>query len=174
MKAILPVKNVRTTQPPRTTQLPSVATAAPISFEAFYERHFEHQVRRAALMLGSIELAHDLVQDVFMRLLERWDRVRNPEHYLSRSVLNACRDNYRRKRTATRALTLLRAEQACELQEPLDDALATLPFNQRAAIVLKFYEGLTVSQIADRMRCPTGSIGPWISRGLRSLEKELQ
>lgn len=56
---------------------------------------------------------------------------------------------------------------------PLYDALAALPFNHRAAVVLRFYQQFTDTEIADLLHCRPGSVGPWIQRGLRRLRKEL-
>jgi RNA polymerase sigma factor (sigma-70 family) len=56
----------------------------------------------------------------------------------------------------------------------LDDALASLPFNQRAALVLRYFEGQSTAQIAATLDCAPGSVGPWIDRGLGKLRKALQ
>ena len=55
--------------------------------------------------------------------------------------------------------------------EPIADLLDTLPFNQRAAVVLKFYVGLSNDEIADALDCPPGSVGPWLDRALKQLRK---
>jgi hypothetical protein len=46
-------------------------------FVAFYERELPQQVRRAALMIGSPEAAHDLVHDAFVEVFRRWGRLRD-------------------------------------------------------------------------------------------------
>lgn len=58
-------------------------------------------------------------------------------------------------------------------RDVLDDALAKLPFNQRAAVVLCFYAQCSHREAADALGCPIGSIGPWITRALIALRKEL-
>jgi RNA polymerase sigma factor (sigma-70 family) len=55
----------------------------------------------------------------------------------------------------------------------LDDVLAILPFNQRAAVVLRYYAQLSIDEIADALGCRRGSVGPWISRALKSMRKVL-
>ncbi len=57
---------------------------------------------------------------------------------------------------------------------PLYDALARLPFKHRAAVVLRYYLGLTELEIAAHLDCPPGSGGPWIRRGLDRLATELR
>ena len=58
--------------------------------------------------------------------------------------------------------------------EHLDDLLLSLPFNQRAAVVLRFYGGLTSEEIARELGCAAGSVGPWINRALAKMRKALQ
>lgn len=143
-------------------------------FDAFYVHEHRRQVKRATLLLGSDELANDLVHDAFIQVYRRWGDLENPGGYLSRTVLNACRDEGRSRTVRFRALGRL-AEPAPEVEPPdhLVDALMDLPFNQRAAIVLRFYARMTVPEIADHLGVPTGSVGPWIGRGLTRLRKAL-
>ena len=60
-----------------------------------------------------------------------------------------------------------------ELSTPIGHALARLPFNQRAVIVLRFYVGLGEADIARELGCRPGSVGPWTRRGLDRLAAEL-
>lgn len=82
-------------------------------------------------------------------------------------MVNRCRDTLRRNAVACRHHRRLRPdpEDVPEIDVPLYDALATLPFPQRAAVVLRHYLGLTEADIAEHLGCPTGSVGPWIRRG---------
>lgn len=54
------------------------------------------------------------------------------------------------------------------------DAVQRLPFNQRAAIVLRYYHRMTEREIAAALGCRSGSVGPWLHRGLRRLREELR
>lgn len=55
----------------------------------------------------------------------------------------------------------------------LAQALARLPFRQRAAIVLRYYGRESEREIAERLGCRTGTVGSLIHRGLAALRKEL-
>jgi DNA-directed RNA polymerase specialized sigma24 family protein len=57
--------------------------------------------------------------------------------------------------------------------DTLSDVLAQLPFNHRAAVVLRFYGGFTTNEIAEALGCAPGSVGPWIDRGLAAMRKVL-
>ena len=51
--------------------------------------------------------------------------------------------------------------------------LLSLPFRQRASIVLRFYAHMTEAEIAEGLGCRPGTIGPAIHRGLKKLRKEI-
>lgn len=143
-------------------------------FAEFFAREVAGQVRRASLLVGSPELANDLVQEAFVRVYERWDAIDDPGPYLNRVVLNLCRDQARQRPRHLRMLSRLGStSQSRESREILTDVLAGLPFNQRAAIVLRFWGGLTTNEIAVELSCSPGSVGPWIQRALDKLRKEL-
>lgn len=147
-----------------------------VDFDEFYRVEAAGQVRRAALLVGSDQVANDVVHDALAAMYQRWDRIESPGSYLNRAVLNGCRDVARRRATQRRLMDRLRAvrEGPEEHGDHLDDVLARLPFNHRAAIVLRYWAGLSTAQIAALLGCPPGSIGPWIERGLSTLRKELQ
>ncbi len=132
------------------------------------------QVRRAFLLTRSNEQANDVVHDAMVGVVRQWGELENPAAYLNRAVINRCRDVARRSRTRERVAHLLSpvANDSAD-DDPLDDALARLPFNQRVAVVLRFYAGWTSDEIADVLGCSPNSISPWITRALNALRKEL-
>lgn len=147
------------------------ALGVTVSFSDFYAAEMPGQVRRAALMVGSSELAQDLVHDVFVEIYSRWDSLDNPGPYLNRSVLNQCRDVGRARTRRTRLSSRLRPDLEVWDEEPIADLLDGLPFNQRAVVVLRFFVGLNNVEIAETLDCPPGSVGPWITRALEHLRK---
>lgn len=144
------------------------------SFDSFYSREYGVQVRRAVLLVGSDEAANDVVHDAFVGLYSRWGSLENPGGYLNRSVLNGARDHARRSETRNRALPRLVDHGTVEPDDYLDDALMALPFNHRAALVLRHVVGLTTAEIAAELDCAPGSVGPWIDRAMRRLRKALK
>ena len=146
-----------------------------VAFGDFYRSELDGQVRRAVLLLGSNDLANDVVHDAFIEVYRRWGTLDEPGPYLHVAVLNRCRGIHRQR---TRHLRLLRRltdrDSPASMGEHLDDLLAELPFNQRAAVVLRFYAGLTTDEIAGELGCAPGSVGPWINRALAKMRKALQ
>lgn len=144
-------------------------------FDRFYDVEFPVQVRRAFLLLGSNDLANDVVQEAMLGVYRRWGTLSRPAGYLSRSVLNGCRDvGRRRKRDVALRRRLVPVAEGPGPGEVLDDVLRGLPFNQRAAVVLRFYAAMTNDEIAAALGCSSGSIGPWIDRALDKMRKALQ
>jgi DNA-directed RNA polymerase specialized sigma24 family protein len=144
------------------------------SFADFYRHEVGGQVRRAALLVGSADMANDLVHDAFVEIYRRWDVIEQPGPYLNRAVLNRCRDAGRHQRRHRQLLPRLVAVNGQPWPEDsIGDVLDVLPFNQRAAVVLRFYVGMTNAEIAVAMHCPPGSVGPWINRALKHLREAL-
>ena len=145
------------------------------SFGDFYRLELDGQVRRAVLLLGSNDIANDVVHDAFIAVYNRWDSLDEPGPYLHTTVLNGCRGIHRQRSRQRRLLPrLVDRSSPASTDEYLDDVLGQLPFNQRAAVVLRFYGGLTTEQIAQELGCAPGSVGPWITRALAKLRKALR
>lgn len=142
-----------------------------LSFSDFYRSELDGQVRRAALLTGSTEVANDIAHDAFTEVFRRWDQLDHPGAYLNRAVLNRCRDLARTRKRRGRLLSRITVDDASWDAEPIADLLDTLPFNHRAAVVLKFYVGLSNVEISEALDCPPGSVGPWLDRALKQLRK---
>lgn len=141
------------------------------SFSDFYRAEVDGQVRRAALLTGSTEHANDIAHDAFTEVFRRWEQLDQPGAYLNRAVLNRCRDLARTRTRRARLMARIASDEWSWDGEPIADLLDTLPFNQRAAVVLKFYVGLSNIEIAEALDCPPGSVGPWLDRALKQLRK---
>ena len=174
---------------------PDDAEPVVLSFVDLYLRSFADMVRLARVLVDSPETAEDLVQDAFVHLHRRWGGVRDPRAYLHRSVVNACRSHHRRAwRERSRPV---RADDAsgpgadrgpggraegevvdgdaeqgrADDAEVLGTALATLPYRQRAALVLRYYADLPDAQIAVALGCRPGTVASLVHRGLERLRE---
>jgi RNA polymerase sigma-70 factor (sigma-E family) len=143
------------------------------TFESLYAEEVDAMSRLAFLMVGSVDQAEELVHDAFARLYERWDRVDNPGGYLRTCVVNGCRDRLRRRRVEER-----HASAAVGGSDPdtdhLADVLAALPYKQRAAVVLRYYEDRSEADIADLLGVRPGTVKSLLHRGLASLREVLE
>jgi RNA polymerase sigma-70 factor (sigma-E family) len=138
---------------------------------AVYSADFERLVRLAYLLTGSRAIAEDLVQDSFLRLHDRWDEVRAPSAYLRTVVVNACRGHHRRARRESAAFADLVRDGVQPETPVLLDALARLPYRQRAALVLRFYEDRPEAEIAALLGCRPATVRSHVHRGLAALRK---
>jgi|SRR5262245_3232263 len=122
---------------------PPPEPANPSSFEAFFRAEHERLQRALFLVTGDAQEAEELMQDAFIAVWERWDRVgpmEEPTGYLYRTAMNRFRSRLRRTaRAARRAVAAAEggdAFAAADERDALARALAQLPERQRAAIVL--------------------------------------
>jgi RNA polymerase sigma-70 factor (sigma-E family) len=155
---------------------PEDVRAVPLgtSFLELYEECFASMVRLAVVLTGSEFAAEDLVHDAFIRVHSRWVHVRDPHAYLRRSVVNACRSAGRRAKRE-RAVASSSAPVVASLDaNEMFDALSRLPYRQRVALVLQFYEGLSHAEIAEMLGCREGTVASLVHRGLAQLRRVVE
>ncbi len=137
-------------------------------------------LRTAYLLVADHGQAEDLLQTALLRALQHWRAARAaPEAYVRQALLNLCRDNWRRARVRPRELPLLAgAEHGASLAGPADQigqrhelvaALSQLPMAQRAVIVLRFVEDLSVAETAQSLGISEGTVKSYTSRALAKL-----
>jgi RNA polymerase sigma-70 factor (ECF subfamily) len=122
----------------------------PRSFEEFFASEHRRLFGALCLVTGDRSEAEEIMQDAFLRLWERWDRVADvddPSGYLFRTAMNLFRNRYRRAGLAVKkAINAIPTEDALATVEDRDvvvRALRALTPDQRAAVVLTNYVGLT-------------------------------
>lgn len=154
----------------------------PGALEALYAAHYLALVRLAVHLVDDLESAEDVVQDVFAGL-----RGLPPEgdarRYLQVAVLNRARSALRRRKVArafgARAIRLDDAEAAdepalrTERRQHVLAAVDRLPRRQREAVVLRYYEDLRVTDIADLLGVRVGAVSSALSRALTTLAVEI-
>lgn len=123
---------------------PAAATGATTaSFESFFEDQRTRLLRALYLLTGNAQEAEELMQDAFLAVWERWDRVglmEDPTGYLYRTAMNRHRSKLRRVTRAARKVVGA-AETgdmfaAADERDAVARALAALSPRQRAAVVL--------------------------------------
>jgi RNA polymerase sigma-70 factor (sigma-E family) len=147
-----------------------------VGFEALFAEQYQPMVRVAYLLLGVQAEAEDVVQDAFARLDLRWSRLDNPGGYLRRCVVNGATDVLRRRRLEQRVASLARREhESGELgADEMSDALAALAPRPRAAVVLRYYGGLRVPEIAEALGVRPGTVKSMLHRALAQLREVVE
>lgn len=147
-----------------------VETAGHSQAEEVYRSDRERLVRVAFMLVGSQEVAEDLVQEAFTQTWARLDYVANPVAYVRQTVVNLCRKHHRRQGVESRhAPRPPGTALAAEVDETWD-ALWRLPERQRAALVLRYYEDLDVAGVAHALGCRLGTAKSLVHRGLGALK----
>ena len=121
-------------------QVHAETTAPPLTFEELFADQHERLYRALYLIVGNSHEAEELMQDAFLQVLERWERIDNPAGYLYRSGFNSTRSRFRRLQVAAkRTLSPGEAEDpyaAADLRDQVVRSLRELPKRQREALVL--------------------------------------
>lgn len=151
------------------------------ALEALFRRHWRQAHRAAYLVVRDPQAAEDIAQEAFLaaiRALDGFDRRRPFRPWLHRIVVNRAIDH-------TRARALRRevgdetapadavAEEVPQLGGEMLSALADLPPEHRAVIVLRYLLDYTPGEIARMLDLPRGTVNSRIRRGLDRLAAEL-
>jgi RNA polymerase sigma factor (sigma-70 family) len=172
-----------------TGQGAAAAHQAPAASDQFvedlYRGHALRLTRTALLLLGDRASAEDVVQEAFLGLFRGLGRLSDPSRavaYLRISVLNGCRSVLRaRKRArlrgaATDDQAVWSAESAALAGEDRREvlrAVTQLPRRQREVLVLRYFFGLSDSEIAADLRVSRGTVASTASRALAALAREV-
>ncbi len=146
-------------------------------------------------VIGREEDARDVCQETFLRAFRSLPGFRGQAKFSSwlyQIAMNLCRDWIRRQRRARTVQlaegvdpTELAAEQGPvesiedlvsrrELSAVVEEAMTLLPEEQRTAIVLKEYHGMTFQEIADLQGCPLSTVKTRLYQGLSVLRRHLE
>ena len=160
-------------------------------------------VRYAYMLSGDRALAEDLVQDALVKVYSRLRGLpggagsvgvaegsrahdldspfTNAEGYVRRAVLTIYLDGYRRRQRWSAVKHLLAddartrgADQAASARVDVMAALAQLGARERACVVLRYFEDMTVPQIADALGTAQGTVKRYLSDATRSMRELLR
>jgi len=147
-------------------------------FELTFTSRYQPMVNLATQLVDERPIAEEIVQEAFQKLWQRWAELDEPSSYLRAIVVNHCHDELRRRR--------VRREKWRHEQRPvviedthdgqidyLGDVLSTVCPRRRRALVLRYYGGHSVAEVAEAMRIPTGTAKSLIHRGLADLRVAL-
>lgn len=153
------------------------ATAAGETFDELFARERGPMVRLAYLITGSAAVGEEVAHDAFVAVYERWGRLDDPGPYLRRCVVNAAIRAKSRKRRGDH-LTVVAAghDDGSGTPEPYDhtlDAVRRLAPRARALVVLRYYDQLSMEEIANVLQIPTGTVKSGLHRALAQLREVL-
>lgn len=150
-------------------------------FERFAEAELPGLLRYATMLTGDPELARDLVQEVMLKAHSHWDRVAAADHpsFYVKTMLTRAHISWRRRWSVRNVVVgfhdaIAEGPVVDHADVVVDRAvlwqrLAGLPRQQRAVLVLRYYEQLTDGEIAGVLGCTAGTVRGYASRALSSL-----
>lgn len=155
----------------------AAAGAAGPSFEGCYAANAGRLAAQLYLVVGDAEEAADCVQEAFARAWSRWPKVSDhrsdPAAWVYTAAYRIAVSRWRSRQAQRRALH--RAGPPPQVPEPSADvvavreALAGLPTGQRAALVLHYFEGLPVDEVAQVLGISESGAKSRLARGRQAL-----
>jgi RNA polymerase sigma factor (sigma-70 family) len=133
----------------------------------------------AYLLTGDLGAAEDLVHEGFIKVLTRRGRIGVPalEGYIRRAIVTTYVDGYRRRQRWEAVRHLLVRSERAEAREPAVDqridverTLRHLPPQQRTCVVLRYYDDLTVAEIAGQMHLAEGTVKRYLNLAVHRME----
>lgn len=150
-------------------------------FDEFVRARADELLRLAYLMCGDRHQAEDLLQEVLEQLYLRWRRISvSPEAYARRALVNRTINHWRwrrrhREAPLDHAVEPSIADHAADVSSRSEvlRLLGTLGRRQRAAVVLRYLNGLSVGEVADLLGCSEATVRSHTFRGLAKLRAVL-
>jgi RNA polymerase sigma-70 factor (ECF subfamily) len=154
----------------------------PPGFQDLYQQYSETVYRTALRVTGNTTDAEDVLQNVFLRILDHQltlDPMWSPERYLKRAATNAAIDLLRKR--STKAETDLvesrdygSSENTVFLKERLRSALARLAAVDAELFVMCYLEGYSYDELAEQYQLERGTVASRLFRIRAALQKELE
>jgi RNA polymerase sigma-70 factor (sigma-E family) len=150
------------------------------AFEAFAAESGGELLRIATLLTSDPHLAEDVYQETLQRLAARWSRVDNPRAFCRRVMHNIVIDQSRAAARRPRETPLFPASErsdlesaaahdAVELRPALFGALDTLTAQQRAIVVLRYFDDRSEAEVAKLLGVSAGTVKSTASRAMAQL-----
>ena len=166
-------------------RVPSPGQRPPMSYyDGLYHTYATGILRLCYYYLGSREQAEDVVQDVFVRLINAGIEISpsSEKAYLLKAAVNRCKDVWRSawaRRMVYGSPALELTPDPHEVGEGLDraelmQAIGRLRPDYREVILLYYYQGCSIEQIAEALEVPSGTVSSRLTRGRQKLRLILE
>ena len=155
------------------------------SFKNIFDKYYDNIRNFLYYRSGNIETAEDLVQDVFLRLWENREKIREESvgGYLYTIAANLIKNHYRRNEISYHFINSLTQknnsespEFLMEMQEfdhRLQQTLAAMPEKSRDVFLMNRIDGLTYGEIADRLQLSIKAVEKRMHKALLFLKEHL-
>lgn len=149
------------------------------AFVQLFSTEKEQIYRIAFAYLKNEQDSLEAIQEVTFRAYKNIKKLKEPKYFstwLTRIMINYCNDELKRRK---RFLVNDSKAQTGSIMEEKDkligieNALKILDPKLQDVIVLKYFQDMTIEQIADHLRRPSGTIKTWLSKALKELRKQI-
>lgn len=164
-------------------------SSEPAGFREFVEARSGALLRTAWMLTGNAATAEDLLQTALARTWPHWNRITDggghPEAYVRKVMVRLNARRLSRRWNGERPSDGLGLRPGLDPATERDDhgqiddrivlleALATLPLRQRQAVVLRYFDDLSVDAVAEVMNSSTGTVKSQTAKGLAKLRAAL-
>jgi RNA polymerase sigma factor (sigma-70 family) len=141
-------------------------------FDEFLRVEWPRLVRLAYVIVGSETIAEELVQDAFLVLHAKGAAVENPAGFVRTVLVNRCRSSARRRAREPR----MTSEQSI-ISPEIDQTIVLvrgLSPKYRAVLVLRYYEDMSIDEIARVMKVRPGTVKSLLHRALKQLRAQMK
>ncbi|MGW4412567.1 SigE family RNA polymerase sigma factor [Nonomuraea sp. NPDC004702] len=142
-------------------------------FDNFVASRSDRLLRTAYLLTRDWGTAEDLLQECLVKAWFAWSRIEEPEAYVRRVLVTTYTSWWRRRWRGEVPSGTLPEEGVPDAErsgrEELWEAVGRLPAKQRAVIVLRFYEDLSVQEVARILGCHDGTVKSQTAKALAKL-----
>lgn len=157
-----------------------------VAFEQIVVRYQQFAWRTAYRYTGNTSDAEEIAQEAFLRILDSAQNYRPSAKfstYLYKVLTNLCLDYYKKKKPLFTDKAIADEEntdssssnlQIRERDQVIKQAVDSLPARQRLAVILRYYENLSYSQIADAMGTSIKAVERLLARARQELEHLLE
>jgi len=154
-----------------------------MDFDEYLSTHGDELLRHAMIVTADPHVAQDVTQAVLERAWRRWSTVEQLEHpdaYLRRMIVNEFVSARRRLRRLEFRARVVDSRVTSDLSGASADRVALvagirrLVPKQRAALALRYWQGLSYAEIGTELGCSEATARSYVARAVRRLRIELQ
>jgi RNA polymerase sigma-70 factor, ECF subfamily len=159
------------------------ATNQAAAFRRLADDHLDAAYRLARAILRDPTEAQDATHDAFVQAWRKWSTLRDPDRFaqwFDRILVNTCRNRMQRSRRwlakdISGEMNLATRDQfgPADDRDAIGAAITTLSPDHRVVVALRFYQDLTVDEIARRLEIPAGTVQSRLHYALQRLHAAL-
>jgi len=150
------------------------ADALSPDFDRFYREHRGRLERLGHVLTGSRTVGEELAQEALLATSVAWDDLDEPRAFARRVLVNKAASFTRHQVVTRRYLSARRGPTDQPALDYLWDVIVKLRPEPRIAVVLRFYEDLSIDEIAQITDVPPGTVKSRLHRAMSKMRRELR